>query len=104
MIYIILGISFIVNFIMCWFSYRCLYRQSDLVALIEDLQYKIDIFSRHLENVYELPMYYGEPTIENLINHSKILLASFEQFNQDYISFNGEEEYEQLQEKTEDEE
>lgn len=103
-VYPILFISFVLNAVLLWFSYRCLYRQADLVALIEDIEYKIDIFSKHLESIYELPMYYGEPTIENLINHSKLLLSSFESFNSDYISYNGEEEYEQLQEKAEDEE
>ena len=104
MIYFILALSLTLNVIVCWFIYRSLGRQADLVALIEDLEYKIDLFSKHLESVYELPMYYGEPTIENLINHSKLLLSSFVQFNENYIVFNGEEEYEQLQEKTEDEE
>jgi len=103
-IYFILGVSLVLNLLVCWFIYRCLDRQASLVALIEDLEYKIDLFSKHLESVYELPMYYGEPTIENLIQHSKILLSSFKQFNEDYITFNGEEEYEQLQEKTQDEE
>jgi len=103
-IYFILGLSLSLNVIVCWFIYKSLDRQAELTALIEDLEYKIDLFSKHLERIYELPMYYGEPTIENLIQHSKILLSSFEQFNRDYIVFNGEEEYEQLQEKTEDEE
>jgi len=103
-IYFILGLSLSLNVIVCWFIYKSLDRQAELTALIEDLEYKIDLFSKHLERIYELPMYYGEPTIENLIQHSKILLSSFEQFNRDYIVFNGEEEYEQLQEKTENEE
>lgn len=100
MIYFILGLSLSLNVIVCWFIYRSLDSQAELVALIEDLEYKIDLFSRHLESIYELPMYYGEPTIEDLINHSRILLSSFDQFNKDYIVFNGEEEYGQLQEKT----
>jgi hypothetical protein len=103
-IYFILSISLSLNVIVCWFIYRSLNRQADLVALVEDLEYKIDIFSKHLENIYELPMYYGEPTIEGLIQHSKILLSSFEQFNNDYIAFNGDDEYEQLQAETEVEE
>lgn len=104
MIYFILLISIIFNLLLCWFIYGGLERQAALVALIEDLEYKIDLFSKHLEKVYELPMYYGEPTIENLIQHSKILLSSFKQFNEDYISFDGEEEYEQLQKKAENQE
>lgn len=104
MSYFILGFSLSLNLVLVWFIYRSLYRQADLVALIEDLQYKIDLFARHMEDVYELPMYYGEPTIENLINHSRILLSSFESFNRDYVSFDGEKEYGELQAQAEIEE
>jgi len=103
-IYFILGLSLSLNVIVCWFIYRSLDRQAELTALVEDLEYKIDLFSRHLERIYELPMYYGEPTIENLINHSKILLSSFKQFNKDYINFDGEKEYDELQKEAQIEE
>lgn len=102
--YFILGISLLLNSFLVWFIYKSLNRQADLVSLIEDIQYKIDVFSNHMESVYELPMYYGEPTIENLINHSKLLLSSFKDFNEDYKIYNGAEEYEQLQEEAEDKE
>ena len=104
MIYFILGFSLFFNLILVWFIYKSLYRQADLIALIEDLQYKIDLFAKHMETIYELPMYYGEPTIENLINHSRVLLSSFEIFNRDYVSFDGEREYGELQEEAKDEE
>ena len=74
------------------------------MSLVEDLQYKIFYFCKHLESLYELETYYGEPTVQKLIEHSKVLLSSFEQFNDDYVAFEGEEEYDELQEKTKDEE
>ena len=79
-------------------------RYSDLVGIVEDLQYKIFYFSKHLENIYGLELYHGEPTIEKLLEHSKILISSFDNFNQDYISFEGEEEYEQIQKEAEEQE
>ena len=83
--------SVVLNVFLFWFLYRFLQRHSTLVSLVEDLEYKIDFFGQHLKSLYELPVFYGEPTIENLIQHSKLLLASFEQFNKDYDLFNGEE-------------
>lgn len=102
MMYILLSISVALNFFLFWFAYRLLQKHSNLVTLVEDIQFKIDFFSKHIENLYELEMFYGEPTIQNLIEHSKLLLSSFEKFNQDYDVFNNEEEYSELQEKTED--
>lgn len=91
MIYVFLVTSLFLNAAFAWFIFKSLVRHSDLVALVEDLEYKIDYFRQHLEGLHELPMFYGEPTIQNLIDHSKLLLTSFEQFNQDYDVFNEEE-------------
>ena len=102
MISILLILSLITNAFLVWYLYRFFVRYSDLVSLVEDLQYKIFYFSKHLESLYELETYYGEPTVQKLIEHSKVLLSSFDEFNDDYVSFEGEEEYEQLQEKTEE--
>lgn len=97
LIYTLLFASLVVNCFFGWFIYRTLLRHSDLVALVEDLEYKIDFFRQHLESLYELPMFYGEPTVQNLIEHSQVLLSSFEKFNNDYDFFNGEEEDYELQ-------
>ena len=102
MIYILLAVSIVGNVFLSWFLYRFLQRYSSLVSLVEDLEYKIDYFSKHIQGIYELEMFYGEPTLKNLIEHSKLLLSSFEQFNEDYRIFDGEEEYGQLQEKAQD--
>ena len=96
---IFLLFSVVLNFFLFWFLYRFLQRHSNLVSLVEDLEYKIDYFSRHIEGVHELEMFYGEPTLKNLIEHSRLLLSSFEKFNEDYRVFNGEEEYGELQEE-----
>lgn len=103
MIHVLLILSFILNVLFGWFIFKSLQRHSDLVALVEDLEYKIDYFRQHLEGLHELPMFYGEPTIQNLIEHSKLLLSSFDGFNKEYDMFNGEdivEEQNGLQEKT----
>ena len=104
MISVLLLSSLSINIFLFWYLYRFFNRYSDLVSLVEDLQYKIFYFRKHLEDLYELETYYGEPTIQNLIEHSKVLLSSFEEFNEDYISFEGEREYGELQEKTEEQE
>jgi len=103
MLIFFLVLSLILNVFLFWFLYRFLQRHVNLVSLVEDLEFKIDYFKQHLENLYELDVFYGEPTIEKLIGHSKLLLTSFDQFNKDYEVFNGEEEYDELQEKVEDE-
>lgn len=103
MLLFFLVLSLIFNIFLVWFLYRLLNRHSYIISMVEDIQFKINLFSNHLENLYELEIFYGEPTIQKLIEHSKILLSSFVELNEDYDMFIREEQYEQLQEKVENE-
>lgn len=102
MLELFLLVSVVTNIFLFWFLFRFLQRHSSLVSLVEDLEYKIDYFSKHIQGVHELEMFYGEPTLKNLIEHSRLLLSSFEQFNEDYQVFNGEGEYGEVQEEAQD--
>lgn len=104
MMYFVLILSVLLNLFFIWFIYRLLYRVSDLVALIEDLRFKIQFFKGHLSRVYELEMFYGDITLENLLEHSRELLSSFDEFNKQYDILEQEEIDDQLQEKTENKE
>ena len=53
---------------------------SDTTEGIKDMKEAITAFSEHLQIVYKQETYYGEPTIERLIKHSKILVQEMEQF------------------------
>jgi len=59
---------------------------------------KIEIFSTHLSQIYELEMFYGDETLESLINHSKELIQGFYEFEEEYFS-EMDEEYEYEDEK-----
>lgn len=102
MISFVFGLSLALNLFLVWYIYKFIVRYSDLVSIIEDVKFKISFFSRHIKEVHELEMFYGEPTIQNLIEHSNLLLSSFEKFNEDYSTFNGDIIENELQEKTED--
>ena len=46
-----------------------------------DLQTMVTVFSNHLESVYEMEMFYGDETLQGLIEHAKSLdeqLRTFE--------------------------
>ena len=102
MIEIFLILCLALNCFLMWYIYKLLIRYSDLVSLIDDIRYKIFIFSKHIDQVHSLETFYGDETLQNLIEHSNTLLSSFEQFNEDYIVFDGEKEQNELQAETED--
>ena len=56
---------------------RVVYQMTVDVQQMED---KMVEFSKHLDNVYEMEMYYGDETLGQLIRHSKEVVDSISQF------------------------
>jgi|TARA_R100001463_G_scaffold47015_2_gene95762 hypothetical protein len=48
--------------------------------LVEDLT----SYQNHLQQLYEMEMYYGEPSIKNLIVHSRQIIEHVKEFNDVY--------------------
>ncbi len=68
------------NIILGWYIKKLLNIINDTAEGIKDMKEAITAFSEHLQIVYKQETYYGEPTIERLIKHSKILVQEMEQF------------------------
>lgn len=68
------------NIILAWYVKRLLNIINDTTEGIKDMKEALSAFSEHLQIVYKQETYYGEPTIERLIKHSKILVQEIEQF------------------------
>lgn len=68
------------NIILAWYVKRLLNIINDTTEGIKDMKEALSAFSEHLQVVYKQETYYGEPTIERLIKHSKILIQEIEQF------------------------
>ena len=49
-----------------------------------DLQNMIDAFAKHVKSVYELEMFYGDATLEHLLNHAVSFNEQLETFEYIY--------------------
>ena len=49
-----------------------------------DLQNMIDAFAKHLQSVYELELFYGDVTLEHLLNHAVSFNEQLETFEHIY--------------------
>ena len=78
------------NTILVWYIKRLLNIISDTTEGIKDMKEAITAFSEHLQIVYKQETYYGEPTIERLIKHSKILVQEMEQFIKIFLVSNSQ--------------
>jgi len=44
----------------------------------------LDNFTKHLDQIYELPTFYGDETLQGLVEHSRDLRDDLNQFQQRY--------------------
>ena len=77
---------------MIWYVRAVLLRLYRFQELHETASGQINSFSEHLNSVHEMQMFYGEPTLQALIEHSKELSENLDTISQSLI-FSYEEEY-----------
>jgi hypothetical protein len=85
MIYVMLGISVIINIILIWYGYKLIRKafsySDNIVFLMDD----VDNFVEHLEAIYELSTYNGDETLQNLVLHSKKLRDDIKEFKNNSV-------------------
>ena len=80
----ILTISVLINALLGWYVFRLLKRFLFLSDNLDDLFDQIDGYTMHIENVHSLETFYGEPVLQNLMNHSKSIVEYVDDFRSDF--------------------
>ena len=70
MLLLFLSASVILNIVMIYLVIKSWKRLLFIGDNIDDLSYSVSSFREHLTKVYELEMFYGDETLQNLLNHS----------------------------------
>ena len=80
----LLVLSLALNGVLLWYIRKMLGKllsvSDNMGNLVEDLA----SYQNHLQQLYEMEMYYGEPSIKNLIVHSKQIIEHVKEFNDVY--------------------
>ena len=92
-------ISIILNIVLFAYSRRVLVRVFNASETASELFTRLDSFQEHLTSVYELPTFYGDSTLEGLLEHNKALTTYLGQYDEIY-SFTQPDLLEQLQAAT----
>ena len=77
---------------MIWYVRAVLLRLYRFQELHENASGQINSFNEHLKAIHEMQMFYGEPTLQKLIEHSKELSDNLDVMTKSLI-FSYEEEY-----------
>ena len=76
--------SFALNVLLLWYIRKMLTKLLYVSENIGDVLDKTEEFGKHLESVHEMEMFYGEPILANLINHSKALAEEIKTYRDIY--------------------
>jgi len=63
-----------------WYIRGLLMVLHQMTADVQQMEDKMVEFSKHLNNVYEMEMFYGDETLGQLIRHSKEVVDSISKF------------------------
>ena len=82
MIYVVLLLLFslAINGVFVWYTRKLLQDLFFVSSNIEGLYEQVDGFSSHLQEVHKRETYYGDPTLEGLIQHSKELVEEMQEY------------------------
>jgi len=75
MVEIILFLSAIFNFFLMWYGYKLLRKYAYASQNTTDMLDAIERYKKHLRGVYELETFYGDQTLQSLLDHSEDLVA-----------------------------
>ena len=65
----LLYLSVIINLVLAWFSISCVKNISDIEEDMDAIMSKTDNFTEHLESVHEMEIFYGDETLQSMIDH-----------------------------------
>ena len=71
MIYLLLIASFALNVVLVWYSKKMVNDLSDLSLEVEEVVADLNIYHKHVEQVYNLQTFYGDETLKALLSHSR---------------------------------
>ena len=68
---VIFALSISVNIILFWYMRKALSRFYVASEEATEIFIKLDAYGEHLQSVYDMPAFYGDDTIQGLLEHSK---------------------------------
>jgi len=98
---VLFSISVLLNMFLAWYCRNLMVSLYDVSENMQTLVGEVLLFDRHLNEVHELELFYGDETLGSLIQHCSGLTDTLEDFVEIYTLFDQEAE-EQLTEEVPD--
>lgn len=99
MIPFLLYLSILINLAMGWYIGYLLSHVNEFHHDLNDIFSSMTGLEKHIGNVYELEVFYGDETLESLLEHTKSIADSISHYNEKY-NFSDDEEEDAQEEET----
>ena len=102
---ICLVISLLINVVSIHYSITCARKLIVVANNLFSIKDEMEVFRGHVEAIHETEMYYGDTTLQGLIEHTKDMLAEIDKYEDIFTLIVEEENTEELEfeEDTEEE-
>tara|TARA_R110002073_G_C9176810_1_gene555999 strand:+ start:333 stop:641 length:309 start_codon:yes stop_codon:yes gene_type:complete len=84
MILTLLIISAVINLFFIWYVYNLLKKLLFVSDNMEDFLDTLQNYSEHIERVYNMETYYGDETIDHLLEHSREIVKEIRAYEEIY--------------------
>lgn len=78
-------VSVITNIVLFWYIRRVMGRSSLMHEVTNDMLVALEDFSEHVDQVNELPLFYGDETIKGLLNHSREIVTYTKEYRDGFV-------------------
>lgn len=86
----LLVFSIVLNILLIWYVVNIVKKLLFISGNIEDLVDSVDIYSKHLKSVYEMPMFYGDDVLKSLMEHTGELNENLKKYEDICMMISGE--------------
>ena len=80
-------VSVVLNIFLVWYAKTSLTKINTLYTASEETSEiftLVDTYNEHLQSVYEMPTFYGDETLQSLLDHTKQLVAFLKKYEHIY--------------------
>jgi hypothetical protein len=82
----LLFVSVVFSLVLVWYAAQITRQMKRYRNDLEAASSGVEQLRQHISSIYELEMFYGDSTLEGLINHSKAVVDDLEYFTQKYTA------------------
>ena len=84
LIFVVLPLSITLNVLMRWYIKTSIDRFRLISEEVSEIFTMLDAYKDHLTSVYEMPTFYGDQTLQNLLDHSKDMVEYIKKYEEVY--------------------